>query len=105
MYRLRIIKESYLKTVTSPKSKAGKWLEAWRMVARASHWLSLHDVRKSYPSADAVKVESGRMVTVFDVCGNDYRLLTAIHYNKQRIYTLELLTHAEYSKSKWKHYL
>jgi mRNA interferase HigB len=102
MYRLRIIKESYLKSAVPPKSKAGKWLEAWRMVVRAANWKSFHDVRKSYPSADPVKVESGRTVTVFDVCGTDYRLLTAIHYNKKRIYTLKLLTHADYSKNRWK---
>lgn len=38
----------------------------------------------------------------FNVCGNDYRLLVAIHYDKQRIYTLQFLTRAEYDKNRWK---
>jgi mRNA interferase HigB len=99
---LRIIKEQFLKEAAPLNSKAGKWLEAWRLSVKAAGWANLSEVRETYPSADSVKVESGRSVTVFNVCGNDYRLLTSIHYDKQRIYTLQLLTHAEYDKNKWK---
>lgn len=102
MYRLRIIKEQFLKEVASSGSKAGKWLEAWRLTVKAAEWGSIGDLRKTYPSADPVKVESGRSVTVFNVCGNDYRLITAIHYDKKRVYLLRFLTHAEYDKNKWK---
>ncbi|NJM38112.1 MAG: type II toxin-antitoxin system HigB family toxin [Akkermansiaceae bacterium] len=99
---MRIIKESFLKTVIPSNSKAGKWLEAWRCITKSAEWKSISDVRKTYPSADSVKVESGRTVTIFNVCGNDYRLVTAIHYNCQCVYTLRLLTHAEYDKDHWK---
>ncbi|MEO5715367.1 MAG: type II toxin-antitoxin system HigB family toxin [Luteolibacter sp.] len=102
LYWLRIIKEHFLKEAVPSGSKAGKWLEAWRIAVRAAGWGSIGDVRKTYLSADFVKIESGRSVTVFNVCGNDYRLLTAIHYDKQRVYTLRFLTHAEYDKNKWK---
>jgi len=50
----------------------------------------------------AVRIKSGRVVTVFNVCGNSYRLITAIHYDKQRVFTLRLLTHADYDKNRWK---
>ncbi|MGJ8677066.1 MAG: type II toxin-antitoxin system HigB family toxin [Akkermansiaceae bacterium] len=99
---MRIIKETFLKDAASARSKAGKWLGAWRIMVKASEWKSIEDVRKTYPSADPVNVKSGRTVTIFNVCGNDYRLITAIHYDKQRIYTLEFLTHAEYDKNNWK---
>jgi mRNA-degrading endonuclease HigB of HigAB toxin-antitoxin module len=45
---------------------------------------------------------SDRQVLVFNVCGNDYRLIVAAHFNRQMIYTLRLMTHAEYSKDEWK---
>ena len=45
---------------------------------------------------------SGSTVTVFNIRGNKYRLLVAIHYNRQRVYVLRLLRHAEYSKGLWK---
>ena len=102
LYRLRVIKEQFLKEAARPNSKAGKWPEVWRTVVKAAEWRSIEDVRKTYPSADPVKVDSGRNVTIFNVCGNDFRLITAIHYDKQRLYTLRFLTHAEYDKNKWK---
>ena len=102
---MRIIKEKFLKEVVPPRSKAGKWLDVWRLVVRAAEWGNLADVRMTYPSADVVRTRSGRKVTVFNVCGNDYRLIVAIHYDKQRIYTLRLLTHAEYDKNHWKNEL
>ncbi len=82
--------------------KAAGYLTHWRAVARAAHWNNLADVRRHYPSADAVRVASGGAVVVFNVCGNDFRLITAIHYNTQCVFTLRFLTHAEYSKGKWK---
>lgn len=102
MYLLRIIKEQFLKEAAPATSKAGKWLKNWRITVRAAEWRNIDDVRKTYPSADPVKVESGRSVTVFNACGNDYRLIVAIHYDKQRIYTLQFLTHAAYDKNRWK---
>lgn len=102
MYPLRIIKEQFLREAASANSKAGKWLKSWRSAVKAAEWRTRDDVRKTYPHADSVKVDSGRSVTVFNVCGNDYRLLAAIHYDKQRIYTLQFLTHAEYDKNRWK---
>lgn len=99
---MRIIKEKFLTEAAPPNSKAGKWLSAWRIVVKASDWKNIEELRQAYPSADPVKTKSGRSVTVFNVCGNDYRFITAIHYDKQRIYTLEFLTHAEYDKNNWK---
>jgi mRNA interferase HigB len=40
-------------------------------------------------------------VILFNI-SNDYRLITAIHYNRKKIFILRFLTHAEYAKGKWK---
>ena len=48
-------------------------------------WPGLAEVRRTYAAADAVKVRSGRTVVVFNVCGNDYRLIVALHYNRQSL--------------------
>lgn len=102
MCSLHLIKEQFLKVAVPPKSKAGKWLDAWAIVVKTAEWGSLRDVRVTYPSADPVKVASGRNVTMFNVCGNDYRLIVAIHYDKRRVYTLRFMTHAQYDKNQWK---
>jgi len=34
--------------------------------------------------------------TVFDVGGNRFRIVAAIHYNRQSLFVRHVLTHAEY---------
>lgn len=77
----------------------------WRKVVRASRWQTVVDVRRTYPQADLVQVASGRKVMIFNIAGNKYRLITALHYNRQIAYILRFLTHAEYSKNLWKQML
>jgi mRNA interferase HigB len=81
---------------------AARYLEIWRTVVKAATWRNLMEVRRTYPGTDSVKVSSGRQVQVFNVCGNEYRLIVAVHFNRQIVYTLRFLTHAEYSKDRWK---
>jgi HTH-type transcriptional regulator/antitoxin HigA len=39
---------------------------------------------------------------VFDIPGNRYRLICAIHYNRGRVYVRHVLSHAEYDRGRWK---
>ena len=78
------------------------WLRNWVKFTRAAHWSNLRVVRLAYPHADGVDVKSGRIATVFNVNGNKYRLITAIHYNHGAVFAMMFLTHAEYSKDLWK---
>ena len=68
-------------------------------------WTNIQQLRRVLPTADAVTVQSGRVVTVFNIGGNDYRLITAIHYNTRIVYTMLFLTHAKYDKEAWKEIL
>lgn len=77
-------------------------LREWYKVARKADWHSLQDVRRTYPSADAVTANSGATMTVFNIKGNRFRLITSIWYRGQQIYIKRVLTHAEYSKDQWK---
>lgn len=53
-------------------------------------------------AADGVKLKSGLVVTIFNVKGNEYRLLTSIDYAGGIVEVLEVPTHAEYDKNLWK---
>lgn len=77
-------------------------LQAWLEVVQRASWQHLIDARKTYKHADAVKLASGRTVTIFNIKGNDYRLITAIDYPLGIVNVLMFLTHAEYDKDKWK---
>lgn len=83
-------------------AKAAKYLAAWVTTVRAAAWRNLPEVRATYPSADMVQVASTKSVLVFNVCGNTYRLIVAMHFNRQTAYTLRFLTHSDYSKDLWK---
>jgi mRNA interferase HigB len=81
---------------------ARRALAAWQRVVEETEWKHLQDVRTTYVHADAVQVDSGKTVTVFNIKGNYYRLLTAIDYKTGVVNVLLFLTHAEYSKDRWK---
>ena len=74
----------------------------WAVVVEEAEWQNILDVRLDYPSADGVKLESEIVITVFNVRGNEYRLLTHVDYVNQLVHALDLLTHAEYDKEQWK---
>ncbi len=78
------------------------WLARWAAVVENATWQNLTDVRRMYPSADGVLLNSNLVVTVFNVKGNDYRLLTAIDFDSEIVEALDVLTHAEYDKNLWK---
>lgn len=99
---MRIISKSRLKDFWASHPQAKRPLEEWFFITSKAEWQSLEDLRKIYPSADPVNVNSGSTVTVFNISGNKYRLVTAIHYNTGTVYVLSIMTHAEYSKGSWK---
>ena len=77
-------------------------MDAWRKFVKAAAWRNLVDVRRTYPETDAVKVRSGRTVSVFNLRRNNDRLIAAAHFNRQIVYALRFMKHAEYSKDRWK---
>lgn len=99
---VRIITRKRLEEFARRHPRARRALQAWADVVEDAQWANLAEVRQAYPHADGVRVGSGRIATVFNICGNDFRLVTAIHYDMQRVFTMRFLTHAEYSKEAWK---
>jgi len=102
---MRIVKPARVREFATAHPDAAPALHAWLKSARNADWRSIRDVRATYRHADAVAVKSGRTVTVFNVCGNKYRLIVAIHYNWSMVYVLRFLTHAEYDKDFWREQL
>jgi len=102
---VRLIKRSTLRHYAIRFPKAGRALDDWGHLVLSGSWRNLVETRRMFPHADQIKVKSGRTVTIFNVCGNDFRLITAIHYDRQMVFVLNFLTHAEYSRNAWKNRL
>ena len=94
---MHVISKKKLREFWGVHAKAKSPLETWYQVAKHAAWESFADLRKTFPTADRV----GRFV-VFDIGGNKYRLIAAIHFNRGKLFVRHVLTHAEYDERKWK---
>lgn len=83
-----------------PNSKAS--LDAWYKIVKKTDFSNFNDLRTVFPSADVVKNVQGKNLTVFNIHGNEVRLIAAIHYNTRTVYIRNILTHANYDKGGWK---
>ncbi len=74
-----------------PQAKAP--LSAWFRVMELSRFADFNAIRATFAAADYVAP-----FTIFDVGGNKFRLIAAIHYNTGRVYVRHVFTHPEYDK-------
>jgi len=94
---MRIISRRTLRDFIRRHRNAEPSLEQWYRIVRRASWRSLVEVRRVFPHADQV----GRR-TVFNIGGNNFRLIARINYRAQKLYVLGVLTHVEYDKEQWK---
>ena len=69
-------------------------LDAWFHEVWQSNWRTPGDVLRAYANASIV----GPDRVVFNIKGNDYRLVVAINYRRQIVFIKWLGTHADYDK-------
>jgi mRNA interferase HigB len=94
---MHVISRRKLKEAATRHGDVEGPLDAWFRIAKKDLWRNLAEVRKTFSSADAVA-----RWTVFNIKGNQYRLITEINYVFGRIYIRHVLTHAEYDRGGWK---
>ncbi len=99
---MRVISLKTIKAFWQRYPDAEPPLRHWFKIVEGADWSSLADLRQTFRSADPVRVASGNTVVVFDVGGNKYRVVAAIHYNAGRLYVLRVMTHREYDRETWK---
>ena len=90
---LRIISKRKLREYYENNSPAEIPLVEWHYKMKAFSAPDFNQLRAQFNSVDAVYG-----YTIFNIGGNNYRLITAIHYNTQYCYIRAIWTHAEYSK-------
>ena len=76
--------------IKAARSQYGAWLD---IVTRAE-WRNPEDVKASYPKASILK--AGRVV--FNIRGNDYRLIVRVQYQASVLMIRFFGTHAEYDE-------
>jgi mRNA interferase HigB len=68
--------------------------EAWLDIVGRARWRNPTDLKASYPKASILK--GGRVV--FDIKGNDYRLIARLQYSAQVVAIRFFGTHSEYDE-------
>ena len=72
-------------------------LSRWYTILRKTDFGDFNELRTVFPSADWVEG-----LVVFNISGNRFRLIAAIHFNRKRVYIRHVLTHQEYDEGAWK---
>jgi mRNA interferase HigB len=99
---MRIISKSRLREFWEEHPHARAPLESWHHISKDATWRNFMEVRQCFGTVDTARVTSGHTVTIFDIGGNKYRLIAAIHYDRQTLYLLRVLSHAQYDTNQWK---
>ena len=94
---MRVISRKILVAFGKAYPASIKPLDRWYRVVRGANWLNFAEVRADFPSADTV----GDLI-VFNVAGNKFRLIAAVHFNRQIAFIRAVLTHQEYDEGAWK---
>ncbi len=69
-------------------------LRAWYAEVNAASWTSMADIKRRYSHASVVDAER----VVFNIAGNNYRLVVKLWFPAQAVYVKFVGTHAEYDR-------
>lgn len=94
---MHVISQTRLKQFWRNHPTAEASLRYWYKLTTQHRWQSFSDVCQTFPRADKVK-----NFVVFDIGGNNFRLITYIDFKQSKVFIRNVLTHAEYDKENWK---
>ena len=94
---MHVISKKKIREFWAVHAKAESPLNSWFRLAKTIEWSNFAEVKAAFPGADQV----GKY-TVFDIGGNNYRVIAEINYTRGKVFVRYVLTHADYSRGRWK---
>ena len=91
---MRVIAKKILRDFWQKHSDSEQQLKTWYKEASKAEWKIPNNIKDEYAKVSILK--SGRVV--FDICGNKYRLIVDINYQRQWLFIRFIGTHNEYDK-------
>lgn len=91
---MRVISRKTLREFWSKHADCEQQLKAWYQEADKAKWKSPNDIKTEYPGASIL--QNNRVV--FNIRGNNYRLIVRINYAYQIIRIRFIGTHSQYDK-------
>lgn len=91
---MRIIALSRLREFWEKHPQAEIPLRSWYADASRAYWKSPVDIKAAYRNASFLADNR----VVFNIKGNDYRLVVAVHYNRGLMFIRLVGTHQHYAR-------
>lgn len=66
-------------------------------MVRAAAWKNSEETKRTFNSVDYDDAK-----TIFNIGGNNVRLIALVDFKKQLVQITDVMTHADYDKEKWK---
>ena len=93
---MRIITYKRIKEFVAIHADSENSLRFWYHIVRAKNWNNFNELKRNFNHVDYV----GNHRFVFNIKGNDYRLIAIISFNAKKVYIRFIGTHKAYEKLK-----
>lgn len=90
---MRVISNSALVAFSATHPPAEEPLRAWRKIVESRDFANFAEVKATFNAVDVVAP-----FYVFDIGGNKYRIVAAVHFDRQKLFVRHVFTHKEYDK-------
>ena len=90
----RILAKRTIREFYNQHKDSKEYLETWYETVKGATWEKPSDIQKFYATVSILK--NSRVV--FNIKGNDYRLVAKINYKKQWLFIRFIGTHSDYDK-------
>lgn len=94
---MNIVTRKRIQEFIAKHPKSDSSFTNWYRIVKIESFKNFNEIRKIFPSADQVE-----NFVVFNIGGNNYRLIAFLDYQKGYLFIRHILTHVEYDKEKWK---
>lgn len=91
---MRIIAKKMLRDFWAKHNDCEQQLKTWHKEIGSKFWNNANAIKREFPSASILT--DNRIV--FNIKGNQYRLIVKVNYNYQMMWIRFIGTHAEYDK-------
>ena len=91
---MRVFAKRILREFWEKQSDLEQQLKTWFKEASKANWTSPSDIKAEYPKASILKDKK----VIFNICGNKYRLIARINYERGWVFILFIGTHMDYDK-------
>ena len=91
---MRVIAKKILREFWEKHSDSEQQLKTWYKEASKASWTNPSDIKSEYSKASILK--TGR--AIFNICGNKYRLVVDVNYDRKWVFIRFIGTHSDYYK-------